>query len=127
MSEEKQKRTRKPRTKSKGLGDTVEKITKATGIDKVVKFIAGEDCGCDKRKEFLNQKFPYKKIQCLNESDYNYLTLFFESNTNTIVPSQQRTLIDIYNKTFNTKEQVTSCADCWRKIISELKQVYNEY
>ena len=32
---------------SKGLGDTIAKITKATGIDKVVKFIAGEDCGCD--------------------------------------------------------------------------------
>jgi hypothetical protein len=127
MVETKPKRTRKPRTKSKGLGDSVEKVTKSTGIDKVVKFIAGEDCGCDKRKEFLNRKFPYKKIQCLNESDYNYLTLFFESNTNTIVPSQQRTLIDIYNTTFNTKEQVTSCADCWRKIISELKQVYDEY
>ena len=29
---------------SEGLGDTVEKITKATGIKKAVKFIAGEDC-----------------------------------------------------------------------------------
>jgi hypothetical protein len=35
------------RTKSKGLGDTIAKITEATGIDKAVKFIAGEDCGCD--------------------------------------------------------------------------------
>lgn len=127
MSEQKPKRTRKPRTKSKGLGDSVEKVLQATKVDKVAKFVLGEDCNCDKRKEFLNRKFPYKKIQCLNETDYNYLTTFFESNTNTIVPSQQRTLIDIYNTTFNTKEQVTSCADCWRKIISELKQVYDEY
>ena len=43
---------------SKGLGDTIEKITKATGIDKLVKFIAGEDCGCDERQEILNKKFP---------------------------------------------------------------------
>ena len=127
MEENKPKQTRKRKPRSKGLGDSVEKVLQATGVDKVVKFIAGEDCGCDKRKEFLNRKFPYKKIQCLNERDYNYLTTFFESKANTIVPSQQRTLIDIYNKTFNTKEQVTSCADCWRKIISELKQVYNEY
>ena len=46
--------------KSKGLGDTVEKITKATGIksmfDKMYK-----DCGCNERKEKLNKKFPYKK------------------------------------------------------------------
>ena len=42
---------------SKGLGDTVEKITTATGIKKAVKFIAGEDCGCDERKEKLNKVF----------------------------------------------------------------------
>jgi hypothetical protein len=41
---------------SKGLGDTVEKITTATGIKKAVKFLAGEDCGCDERKELLNKK-----------------------------------------------------------------------
>ena len=33
--------------KSQGLGDTIEKITVMTGIKKVAKFIAGEDCGCD--------------------------------------------------------------------------------
>lgn len=47
--------------KAKGLGDTVEKVFKKTGIDKVAKFILGEDCGCDKRKEKLNKMFPYKK------------------------------------------------------------------
>jgi hypothetical protein len=48
--------------KSKGLGDTIEKITKATGIKKVVdkvSKIAKKDCGCDKRKETLNKLFPY--------------------------------------------------------------------
>tara|TARA_R110002020_G_scaffold386148_1_gene596959 strand:- start:10 stop:207 length:198 start_codon:yes stop_codon:yes gene_type:complete len=48
--------------KSRGLGDTIEKFTKATGIQKVVEKITGEkDCGCKKRKETLNKKFPYKK------------------------------------------------------------------
>jgi hypothetical protein len=48
--------------KSKGLGDTIEKITTATGIKKVVKTVSkavGKDCGCDKRKETLNRLFPY--------------------------------------------------------------------
>ena len=45
---------------SKGLGDTIEKITTATGIKKVVHKIAGEDCGCNKRKNILNKVFPYK-------------------------------------------------------------------
>jgi hypothetical protein len=50
--------------KSKGLGDSIEKITKATGIKKVVETVnkvIGKDCGCKDRKEFLNKKFPYKK------------------------------------------------------------------
>jgi len=48
--------------KSKGLGDTVAKITKATGIKKVVDTVAkatGKDCGCNKRQETLNRFFPY--------------------------------------------------------------------
>ena len=47
--------------KSKGLGDTIEKVTKATGIKKVVKAVAGEDCGCPKRRDALNRAFPYKQ------------------------------------------------------------------
>ena len=48
--------------KSKGLGDTIEKITKATGIKKVVEKVTGEkDCGCKKRREALNKRFPYNK------------------------------------------------------------------
>ena len=50
--------------KSKGLGDTIQKFTKFTGIKKVVDTVAkatGKDCGCNKRKEALNKAFPYKK------------------------------------------------------------------
>ena len=51
--------------KSKGLGDSIEKFTKATGIknivDKVNKLRGKKDCGCNKRKDRLNKKFPYKK------------------------------------------------------------------
>jgi len=48
--------------KSKGLGDTIEKITKATGIKKVVDTVSeatGKDCGCGQRKDTLNRLFPY--------------------------------------------------------------------
>ena len=49
-------------TKSKGLGDTIEKITTATGIKKVVNTVAkatGKGCGCNKRKDKINGMFPY--------------------------------------------------------------------
>jgi hypothetical protein len=48
--------------KSKGLGDSIEKITTATGIKKAVDKITGnKDCGCSKRKDKLNKMFPYDK------------------------------------------------------------------
>ena len=50
--------------KSKGLGDTVAKITKATGIKKVVDTVSKtvkKDCGCGKRQDTLNRLFPYNK------------------------------------------------------------------
>ena len=46
--------------KSTGLGDSVEKFTKATGIKKLADKITG-GCGCNKRKETLNKILPYKK------------------------------------------------------------------
>lgn len=49
-------------TDSKGLGDTIEKFTEATGIKSVVEWISGStDCGCEERKEWLNEAFPYKE------------------------------------------------------------------
>lgn len=54
---------RNVRKRSQGLGDTLERITKATGVKKVVDKISkatGKDCGCGKRKATLNRVFPYK-------------------------------------------------------------------
>ena len=51
--------------KSKGLGDSIEKITKLTGIKSLAQMgarvMGKKDCGCSKRKEALNKAFPYKK------------------------------------------------------------------
>jgi hypothetical protein len=49
--------------KSRGLGDTVAKFTRATGIDRLVKLITKsigmKDCGCDARRKWLNKLVPY--------------------------------------------------------------------
>ena len=50
--------------KSKGLGDSIEKFTKATGIKKVVDTVSKitkKPCNCDKRKNNINRLFPYNK------------------------------------------------------------------
>jgi len=50
--------------KSKGLGDTVHKIFKKTGVAKVVnavnRAVGKKGCGCKKRQNTLNEIFPYK-------------------------------------------------------------------
>jgi hypothetical protein len=56
--------------KSQGLGDSVEKLFKVTGIHTAVKktqstisYLVGRDvdCGCDKRKDLLNKLVPYNQ------------------------------------------------------------------
>ncbi len=49
---------------SRGLGDSIEKFTKATGIKAVVNKVSqitGSDCGCDQRRDSLNRVFPFKR------------------------------------------------------------------
>ena len=116
---------------SNGLGDTVEKITKATGIKKVVDTIfqkLEKSCGCDERKNSLNKMFPSKKIECLLEDEYNYLDVFFQSNPSTVKPEVQKELIVIYNRIFNERAVTTGCDSCFaRGIFAKLKEVFNQY
>lgn len=115
------------KTESIGLGDTIEKITTVTGIKKLVKFIAGEDCGCDERKEKLNKLFPYKKVECLTEQEYNTLQEIIGDGVVQLRPSEQQKLLTIYNRIFNTKQEPTTCSDCWRQFISQFKDVMKTY
>jgi hypothetical protein len=112
---------------SKGFGDTVAKFTEATGIDKVVHFIAGEDCGCDKRKEKLNKIFPYKTPECLTEVEHKQLTYLLPKMTVRVRPSEQLQFLKVYNRVFKTNEQPTSCASCLNDMLRKMKQVYNAY
>ena len=52
-----------PKEKSKGFGDTIAKITHATGLDiladTIAKAAGAEDCGCNKRRKILNKLVPY--------------------------------------------------------------------
>lgn len=45
--------------KPTGLGDIIEIITTYTGIKWITKKIWGDDCGCERRKKTLNNKFKF--------------------------------------------------------------------
>ena len=112
---------------SRGFGDTVAKFTEATGIDKVVHFIAGEDCGCEARKEKLNKLFPYRTPECLTEVEHEQLTYLLPKMTVRVKPSEQLQFLKVYNRVFKTNEQPTSCASCLNDMLRKIKMVYNEY
>lgn len=115
--------------KAAGLGDTVEKITKATGIKKAVKFLVGEDCGCDERKEKLNKLFGYKKPECLTEDEYNFLTNFYKRHTGSLIQgADKRCLIKTHNRVLHTRyNENTSCAICVRNVYNGLKKLIENY
>ena len=48
--------------KPKGLGDSLHNFFKNTGIAGVVKRVnKGKDCGCNKRRDKLNELWKYKR------------------------------------------------------------------
>ena len=116
--------------KPQGLGDTIEQFTEVTGIKAGVEKLAqaiGWDCGCDARKEKLNQMFPYKKINCLTEEDYEYLQGWFSQDRYQVSILEQRRLTEIYYNVFNEQLEQTSCDSCWRDYIGQIRKVYIEY
>lgn len=54
-----------PNKEAEGLGDIIAKFTHALSIDKAAEKVAHamgkEDCGCNRRREKLNELFPFKK------------------------------------------------------------------
>lgn len=115
------------RKKAIGLGDTIEQVLEVTKIAKVAKWLLGEDCGCEERKEKLNKLFPYAKPKCLTEDEHAYLIESKVLDKNVLIPSEQRELLKIYNRVFSQQRQPTSCGSCLREVVNGLKQVINEY
>jgi hypothetical protein len=117
----------RPRKKAVGLGDTVESILAATHVDKMAKWLLGDDCGCDERKAKLNELFPYRKPECLEEPEYNFLKEWFERNTDVVKPSEQATMLKIHSRIFKVRNEPTSCVPCLLDKVNQLRTVYNEY
>ena len=113
---------------SLGFGDTIEKVTTATGIKKVVKWIAGDDCGCDQRKEKLNKLFSYQKPECLKEDEFNYLKDFYANKTSQIKLPDQLEMLKIYNRIFKDNMATTTCDKCFlNEVYKKLEKVYSQY
>jgi len=109
---------------SKGLGDSIEKALKATGIDKVAKKVLGEDCGCSDRKEKLNKMFPYNKVRQFTEDEQKIYEEVIDRTKGTITGKDQAILVKLYNKVFNANKKPSSCTSCVQQTLAKLKKVY---
>ena len=116
----------KKEQKAEGLGDVVEKVLEKTGIAKAAKFLLGDDCGCEERKEALN-KIWRRNPECLQEDEYDYLKEWFSEEHHRMKPSEQRKMLVIYNRVFKTKQQFTTCTSCLRDINTKMKKVFETY
>lgn len=122
----KRKRTRTKKTKesSKGLGDTIAKVTEATGIDKVVKAVAGDDCGCKERQAALNKLFPY--AQPMNEeSKKTWETVLAPAwKHGRLRKPEQIHLVNVYQQVYGQRRKFTNCGSCLVTALKKLKQAY---
>ena len=139
-SQRKSKRSTKPTAKAsskpkklKGLGDVIETITKATGI----KSLIGDCSGCEKRKEKLNQLYPFYKDCKMNamtaelyEAHREMAKVALEKGS--INTTNQRPLVQVFNEVFqpSPRQKVVTCPKCWgeiERIILQLEQAYIVY
>ena len=110
--------------KSKGLGDSIEKVLKKTGIDKVAKKVLGDDCGCEERKQALNKMFPYAKVRQFTDDEMSIYESVLPRIKGTISGADQSTLVKLYNKVFNANKKPSSCGSCVQQTVAKLAKVY---
>jgi len=110
---------------SEGLGDTIAKVTEATGIKKAVELIAGEDCGCKERQDVLNRLFKYNKPKCLEEDEYNYIADWIEKGKNQLNNKQLIEMNAIYNRVFNKKFKCQKCSA--PRMMKDLVNIFKQY
>ena len=114
--------------KSKGLGDTISKITKATGIKAVVDKVSeltGKPCNCSERRDKLNKIFPYNKVRQFTEDELKiYESVLPRLKSGVVTGKDQATLIRLHNKVFNANKKASNCSSCVQQTLAKLAKVY---
>jgi hypothetical protein len=95
--------------KPAGLGDVVEKVTKATGIKKVVEAIT-DDCGCEERKERWNKAFSFKMRNPLTQEEYELIRMAIDTKKNRFTAEEQEHYKAIFERVFERKVSCTPCS-----------------
>jgi len=106
------------------LGDTIEKITEATGIKAVVEAVAGDDCGCAKRKEWLNKRFPYAETMSDKDKEAFKTILKPAKERNKLYAGEMQLVVDMYERVFKMRKKKSRCGSCMLGYLNELEKAY---
>lgn len=109
---------------SKGLGDTIEKVTEFIGLKAAVESVFGDDCGCDKRKEILNKLFPYGAHMNADDRVLYEEHLVNWKKGGKVTESQQRLAIDIWIRSTKRKRKFSNCSSCVRNFFNDVEKLY---
>jgi hypothetical protein len=124
-----------------GIGTTIEKVLKATGVSKLVEVFTpeGKDCGCDERKRLLNNSPTFnvsqKPKRCMDKAMFEAYDNFVQSREVDKWSAEQAKLVfDTYEWVFALRYDTNRmCANCngtaniLKMITASLDKVYESY
>ena len=111
--------------KDKGLGDTIERFTKATGIKALVDKIPG-DCGCNKRKKKLNNLFSYpNRKKKINSKSYRLLKIEIK-NANKNINKFYKDMLKNHESFSNKEEFEKTYQEFVHKAYEKARKMQNE-
>lgn len=106
----------KEKHKLEGLGDVVASITDAVGINKCE--------GCEKRRNFLNNLFPFHRVKPMNEEQESFMKDIIQKIA--LSKEEWKELYAVFNDTFNT--ELNYCEGCEgqnKNVLEKLTKLYN--
>ena len=114
------------KSKNQGLGDKVAAITKATGIEKIVKTFFGDDCGCDERRDRLNKMFsrPVKMMDSAQRKFFEEEIMARYKKSQSLTRHVGDAFYKLYEELLNKKKSRTTCASCNKNMYIELLKIY---
>ena len=116
-----------------GLGDILEDIAKVTGIKALVKAVAGDFCGCEERREALNNLLPRgrKQVRGMTEEEHTEYGSFIDTRrAGRLEATEVQYLMSMYTKIFNRKWRKVRCTQCAlagrvKEAMADLDRTYN--
>jgi len=124
-----------------GIGTTLEKVFKATGISKLVEVFTpeGEDCGCSERKRRLNNSPTFNASQkpkrCMDKAMFEAYDNFVKSREVDKWTAEEFKLVFntyewVFALRYDTKRMCANCngtANILKMITASLDKVYESY